>query len=57
MSSSENEIMVNSKRKKGVINSDNYKRNKIKKAKLMGIEHVNWAGNLVPSKLPSTGCQ
>lgn len=45
------------KRKKGVVNEDKYKRNVVKKAKIKGVEHVNWSGKLVPAKQPgSTTC-
>ena len=33
---------VNAKRKKGLINSNKYKRYVIKNAKLRGEEHSNW---------------
>lgn len=35
------------KRKKGVVKSELYKRNSIKRAKVKGEEHVNWAGNKI----------
>lgn len=52
-------IVVNQtqKRKKGVLNTEGYKRNVIKTAKLKGDEHVNWAGKTIKAKQPgSTNC-
>ncbi|XP_050528134.1 uncharacterized protein LOC126898238 [Daktulosphaira vitifoliae] len=48
------------KRKKGVLNTECYKRNIIKTAKVKGDEHVNWAGRNIQAKQPSTtncGCR
>lgn len=59
MSESEEEAQNNSsnKRKKGVIKSELYKRNSIKRAKVKGEEHVNWAGKKIQEKKPgSTVC-
>lgn len=49
-------IVVNQiqKRKKGVLNTEGYKRNLIKTAKLKGDEHVNWAGKTVEEKQPGS---
>lgn len=49
MNSSEDEGTV-VKRKKGAVNQETYRRNVIKKAKVTGKEHVNWAGKTVPAK-------
>lgn len=55
--SSDEENVEQRKRKKGVVNTDKYKRNAIKKAKITGAEHINWAGRLIPAKQPgSTSC-
>lgn len=53
MSSSEDEGTVVKKRK-GVVNQEMYRRNVIKKAKVSGKEHVNWAGKTVPAKTPGS---
>lgn len=50
-SSSESEPVIPKKRKKGVVNRDSYKRNVIKKAKLQGVEHINYCGKVVPAKV------
>lgn len=55
MSSSES-TLDNSpkKRKKGVKDPHSYKANVIKRARVKGMEYVNWKGNTVP-EIPS-GC-
>lgn len=50
-SSPENEVEVPSKRKKGVVNSDKYKRNIIKKARIRGEQYKNYSGDIVPAKV------
>lgn len=41
------------KRKRGIVNSDFYKQNVIKKCKVKGLEHVNHVGKTI--KIRSTG--
>lgn len=54
--SSDEENVEQRKRKEGVVNADKYKRNAIKKAKITGAKHINWAGR-IPAKQPgSTSC-
>lgn len=53
MSSSDEEGPIN-KRRKGVRNDEKYRRNIIKKSKVAGEEHVNWAGKTVPAKKPGS---
>jgi len=55
-SDSETEILETSKRKKGVINSEKYKRNIIKNAKVRGESYINYAGKEIHEKLPATIC-
>lgn len=50
-SSSESENETPRKRKKGVVNSETYKKNIIKKARVHGLQHVNYAGKDVPAKM------
>lgn len=58
MSSSDDEMPEVRKRKKGIINADKYKRNIIKKAKILGTEHINWKGKMVPAQQPgSNNCR
>lgn len=49
--SSESEVEYPKIRKKGVVNTEKYKRNIIKKAKLRGEQHINYSGKLVPAKV------
>lgn len=51
MNSSDEEVLVN-KRRKGFRNDEKYRRNVIKKSKVAGQEHINWAGKTVPAKKP-----
>lgn len=44
------------KRKKGVKNTGNYKRNVIKKARLHGVAYVNYSGKPVPAIKYKTCC-
>ena len=53
MSSSDEEV-EGGKRKKGIVNSEKYRRNIIKHAKVSGKAHINWIGKMVPAKSP--GC-
>lgn len=50
-SSSESEEEIRQKRKKGVVNYKNYKRNVIKNAKLKGEQHINYVGKVIPAKV------
>lgn len=52
MSDLEGEVVVSktNKRKKGVLNTESYKRNIIKMAKVKGDEHVNWTGRMIQAK-------
>ena len=54
MSSSEDEEIVNVKRKKGIVNDKMCRRNVIKKCKVSGKEHVNWVGKTVQAKKPGS---
>lgn len=42
--------------KKRGINSINYKRNVMKRAKLQGKEHINYSGKAVPAKSTGEPC-
>ena len=42
------------RRKKGVVNSERYKRNVVKKAKVAGKEHINMVGKTIPAKKPAS---
>ncbi|GFU67115.1 hypothetical protein TNCV_3675291 [Trichonephila clavipes] len=44
------ECRLTRKRKRGVRRTEEYKRNRIKKARLSGTSHENWNGNIVPAK-------
>lgn len=59
MSSSDSQIENSDqlKRKKGVINTANYKRNIIRSAKVQGEAHVNYAGKEIPKKVPPSTCR
>lgn len=54
MNFSDEEVSPVKRRKKGIVNSASYKRNIIKKAKLEGKGHVNWAGKTIPAKEPAS---
>jgi len=54
MSSDDECILVLSKEKKGVSNSDKYKRNIIKRAKIEGKKHTNWIGKIVAANNDSS---
>lgn len=59
MSDLEGEVVLNHtrKRKKGILNTEGYKRNIIKLAKVKGDEHVNWTGRTIQAKKPGpTNC-
>jgi hypothetical protein len=45
------------RRRKGVVNKDEYKREKIKKAKLKGLQHINHKGRNVPAKKQGDDCK
>lgn len=44
------EIKIKPKRKRGIKNDDNFKRNLIKKRKLCGEEHINHVGKAIEPK-------
>lgn len=46
----------NSKKRKGVVNSDLYKRNVIKKARVVGKEYVNYKNNRVTARSTGDDC-
>jgi hypothetical protein len=45
------------RRRKGVTNEDEYKREKIKKAKVKGLQHINHQGRNVPAKKQGDDCK
>lgn len=45
------------KKRKGAVNSDLYKRNVIKKARLTGTEYVNYAGKTVAARTTGEHCK
>jgi hypothetical protein len=47
----------NKRRRKGVVNKDEYKREKIKKAKVKGLQHINHQGRNVPAKKQGDDCK
>ena len=49
--------IVNVKRKRGVRNEENYKRSKIKKAKLTGKEHIGHTGRRIAAKSFGPNCR
>lgn len=55
-SDSEAEILGTLKRMRGVINSNKYKRNIIKNAKVRGESYINYAGNENHEKISATIC-
>lgn len=36
---------------------DSYKRNTIRRAKVKGLEHVNWKGRTVPARTTGANCK
>lgn len=47
----------NSKKRKGVVNSDLYKQNVIKKARVVGSEYVNYKNNRVKARSTGDDCK
>lgn len=45
------------KRKRGVRNDENYKRNVIKKSRVQGMAYVNYKGNTVGERKLGDGCR
>jgi hypothetical protein len=43
-------------RKRGISNSMDYRRNKVKVAKIKGLEHVNYSGKVIPAKTIGKTC-
>lgn len=51
------DICEQPRRKRGVVNEAGYKRNKIKVAKVKGLEHVNYSGKIIPAKTVGPACK
>nr|XP_047127160.1 uncharacterized protein LOC124808091 [Hydra vulgaris] len=54
MSCSDEDENLLKRRKKEVVNSERYKRNVIKKAKVSGKEDINMVGKTIPDKKPAS---
>ena len=50
------EISAN-KKKKGIRNISDYRGEKIKRARLLGTEYINYNGNIVPAKKTGEACR
>ena len=48
---------INIKKKEGVRNISDYKGVKIKRARLLGMEYVNYKGNVVPARKTGEACR
>lgn len=45
------------KRKKGILNTDSYKSNVVKRAKVKGIQHVNHVGKSLNARITGPDCR